>query len=110
MSEPFDAPTRAPAGQPASEPFDPQPRRAAYKLPLSRPIVTWALLAIIGVVSRKLAGLITRTLCDIDVSLPLLIEDPGNTIYILSHPKTSREGIGADGFRRKSLTISLSGY
>jgi rhomboid protease GluP len=49
MSEPFDAPTRAPAGQPASEPFDPQPRRAAYKLPLSRPIVTWALLAIIGV-------------------------------------------------------------
>jgi len=50
MSDPFDAPTGGPVGQSASDALDPQPQRAAYKLPMSRPIVTWVLLAIIGVV------------------------------------------------------------
>jgi rhomboid protease GluP len=36
-----------PGQQPVGEEADPQPQRAAYRLPLYRPIVTWVLLAII---------------------------------------------------------------
>ena len=39
-----------PEQQPMDEAADPQPQRAAYRLPLHRPIVTWVLLAIIVVV------------------------------------------------------------
>ena len=49
MSEPFDTLSRSPEGRPPGEAYPSQSRRA-YQLPLSRPIVTYVLLAILGVV------------------------------------------------------------